>query len=203
MQIITIWYRIARPQLSDVRRFSIHHFSCNRRSVRWSPWCDSRAMLAVYSLSIRLSKSEKDSTVDCVGTSIIFMVGSIDQMMFLIYHSWDIFQLYTQLLHFIYFIDANCIQLLAPSSHVNIDQGIFSAGEHIGHISRSFAEILAPLLDKHPLDLSLQGHLMYTDTNHTRLGFDLDIIVLSSMTEEFNKSIFLKFCEMNLNPSMI
>ena len=57
--------------------------------------------------------------------------------------------------------DANCIQLLAPIPYVNPTQGIFNAGEHIGHISKEFAAILAPIFDKHHCDVSFQGHLVY------------------------------------------
>ena len=109
----------------------------------------------------------------------------------------------TQQLHIICFIDANCIELLAPKKFVEPSQGNFIPGEHIGHISKNFAEILAPTIDKHYLTVSFQGHLVHSDTNHTRLGYDIDIIVLSNNTEEFNQTMFQKFCEMNLDPTRI
>ena len=90
--------------------------------------------------------------------------------------------------------------MLAPSKYVDVRQGSFIPGQHIGHISRNFASILAPLIDDHHLTLSFYAHLVYGDTNHSRVGYDIDVVVLSSNSKEFNELLFVQFSELKLNP---
>lgn len=111
-----------------------------------------------------------------------------------------VYLFHTQEYPFYVLVDVNCIQLLAPSRYVDVSQGSFIPGQHIGHISRNFAAILAPLIDDHHLTLSCYAHLVYGDTNHSRVGYDIDVVVLSSNSTEFNELLFLKFSELNLNP---
>ena len=43
--------------------------------------------------------------------------------------------------------DANCIQIRAPQEKNDFNCGIFNPGEHIGHITKDFSSLIAPILD--------------------------------------------------------
>lgn len=71
--------------------------------------------------------------------------------------------------------------MLAPGN-----TGVFSLNEHVGHITKEFVTGCAPIIIIDDLSLvkiiSFTLILLYTDTNHTRVGYDVesDVEVVSS-----------------------
>ena len=100
--------------------------------------------------------------------------------------------------------DSNCIQVLAPSDSGGLNVGTYCRREHIGHISREFSALLAPILDEFSsvISVTFKLLLMYSDTNHSRAGYDLDLEVSSSDVSQ-NSHVLFKFSAANLNPIVL
>lgn len=100
------------------------------------------------------------------------------------------------------FADVNCIQVLAPSIACgdNAFGGFYTSGEHIGHLSREYSCAIAEFLDDDKTGCFLfQCHLAYSDTNHTRAGYDVELII-SSDSKEGVDQLFSTLEALNLNP---
>ena len=99
--------------------------------------------------------------------------------------------------------DKKCIQVLAPAveSDKQAEGEFYAVGEHIGHLDRISASILAPFFDDLSSDVcKFQCHLLYSDTNHSRSGYDVDIVLSCNGTSDGNNELFGKFEALNLNP---
>jgi hypothetical protein len=88
--------------------------------------------------------------------------------------------------------DKNCIQLRAPLFGSDVEGASFVPGQHFGHLAKDCAKAIAELMDKgfhfrspHLADNSSYGTtgsyftavLTYCDSNRSKLGYDLDVIV--------------------------
>lgn len=73
--------------------------------------------------------------------------------------------------------------------------------EHIGHLSKNVSSLLAPIIDS---DVSgchlLRCHLVYCDTNHSRAGYEVDIVITSDHSVEDSEIFFTDLCALDLNP---
>ena len=100
--------------------------------------------------------------------------------------------------------DSNCIQVLAPSDSGGLNVGTYCRREHIGHISREFSALLAPILDEFSSVSSVTFKLlpMYSDTNHSRAVNDIDLEVGSSDVSQSSHVMF-NFSVANLNPIVL
>ena len=101
------------------------------------------------------------------------------------------------------FSDVNCIQVRAPQENSESNCGIFNPGEHIGHITKEFSFLIAPILDMCE-DLpnpAFECHLQYSDTNHTRFGYDVDVVITICQYSKYNQDLFYRLEELKLNPS--
>ena len=84
--------------------------------------------------------------------------------------------------------------------------GHFEPNEHIGHMSREFSSKFAPIFDQYSNSkdaVNFNFHLYYSDTNHSRHGYQIDILVLSDCSSEFNEQLYQQFIAADLQPSMI
>lgn len=88
--------------------------------------------------------------------------------------------------------DKNCIQLRAPLFGSDEERASFVPGQHFGHLAKDCAKAIAELMDKgfHFQSPNLADNssysttgfyftavLNYCDSNRSKLGYDLDIIV--------------------------
>lgn len=81
--------------------------------------------------------------------------------------------------------------MLAPDDHNGPNKGTYIPGEHIGHLRREWAAKLAPIIDKlTDCDMlqfiSFDCLLCESDTNHSRNGYALTVVVMSASDD--NKS---------------
>ena len=81
--------------------------------------------------------------------------------------------------------------MLAPDDHNGSNKGTYIPGEHIGHLRREWAAKLAPIINKlTDLDMlqfvSFDCLLCESDTNHSRNGYALTVVVMSASDD--NKS---------------
>ena len=103
----------------------------------------------------------------------------------------------------IFAVDVNCVQVLAPSTACGTSAfgGHYAAGEHIDHLNRQSASVIAPLFDEPSGgEYLLQCHLLYSDTNHSRAGYDVDVVITSLNYVDANELLFNSLQEQNLNP---
>ena len=107
----------------------------------------------------------------------------------------------------IFAADANCVQVLVPAAIArnacsnSAFGGYYAAEEHIGHLNRHSASVIAPLFDEaRSGDYLLQCHLLYCDTNHSRAGYDVDVIITSVKAFGENEMLYNSLQEQNLNP---
>ena len=79
--------------------------------------------------------------------------------------------------------------------------GFYESGEHIGHISKHYTALIAPIFDQ-----CVEGtcelicHLFYADSNHSRAGYKVVIILRSTQNAEVTDRLFLSLQQQNLNP---
>lgn len=111
----------------------------------------------------------------------------------------------TYLSLFLSFLDPNCIHIRAPSSKEGSNLGNFDVKEHIGHLKKEYSSLFAPIFDQYELndDVTFHIHLNYSDTNHSRVGYDVDVVVMSDCSITFNEQLIQKFFEAALNPRII
>ena len=105
----------------------------------------------------------------------------------------------------IFLPDVNCIQVLAPEEINESNCGIFNPGEHIGHLTKDFSSLIAPILDmcEDLLYPAFECHLQYSDTNYTRVGYDVDIIIRICPYSKYTQDLFDQLEELKLNPSWV
>jgi hypothetical protein len=111
------------------------------------------------------------------------------------------------LTHTIFLADKNCIQLRAPLLGSDAEGASFVPGQHFGHLAKDCAKAIAELMDKgfdfqspNLADNSAYSSsgfyftavLSYCDSNRSKLGYDLDLIVHSE-NSTFWLSSFLVF----------
>ena len=91
------------------------------------------------------------------------------------------------------FVDPNCIQILAPTE-IRPDKGDnFAPGQHMGHVSKDCASILAHLMDEGYRCESVVGDdyaylsgfvvvctLSSTNSNRSAAGYPIDIVFFSN-----------------------
>ena len=73
----------------------------------------------------------------------------------------------------------------------------------MGHLTREFSSRIAPILDQYAKltdDVAFNIHLNYSDTNHTRAGYEIDIVVMSNCSLEFNNLLEQQLLTANLHP---
>ena len=73
-------------------------------------------------------------------------------------------------------------------------------------MTTEFTGKLAPILDQYAISgdaVDFNLHLCYSDTNHSRLGYQIDIIVLSNCSSEFNDHLYQQCIAADLRPSVI
>jgi serine protease inhibitor ecotin len=69
--------------------------------------------------------------------------------------------------------------------------GFYYPGEHIGHISRQYSALTAPIFDEcEEGTCELSCHLIYADSNHSKVGFKVAIILRCTLNVECNDHIF-------------
>lgn len=62
---------------------------------------------------------------------------------------------------------------------------------------------MAPILDQYAKlhnDVAFNIHLNYSDTNHSRAGYEIDIVVMSNCSFEFNELLEQQLVTANLHP---
>lgn len=101
--------------------------------------------------------------------------------------------------------DPNCIQIRAPRDFNDQNQGVYCPGEHIGHLTKDFSSKIAPILvlceaAYYP---AFECHLQYTDTNHSRAGYDVDVIIRNFQTTMSNQELFRLLEGLHLSPSWV
>lgn len=116
-----------------------------------------------------------------------------------------------------HFTDSNCVQILAPLFG-NSDVGAcFMEGQHIGHVAKDCAKVLARLMDagfeavaSTAVDSSdncnaftLSCCLSYSDTNRSKLGYEIDIVVNSDNSSVWIDTFFQFLCDHGLKPILI
>lgn len=59
----------------------------------------------------------------------------------------------------------------------NRNRGVFTPGEHLGHITKEFSSLIAPIFDmcENSLYPPFECLLQYSYANHSRAGYDVDI----------------------------
>ena len=99
--------------------------------------------------------------------------------------------------------DSNCVQILAPTNAVPQLPASFNPGERIGNISRDAAQIMSEYMDegKELFDKNdIYGKTflfvcrLREDTNHTKGGYAIDIVVLSINGEAWT-DLFIEVLE--------
>lgn len=114
------------------------------------------------------------------------------------------------------FVDANCIEIRAPLIGGDVNGAIFNHGQHIGHVAKDCARVMAHLMDAGHHGSSVSSdcctyysgflfklELSYSDTNRTKLGYDVDIIVCSENSAPWVASLFSLLRDEGLKPSLI
>ena len=83
--------------------------------------------------------------------------------------------------------------------------GHFTEEEHIGHLAKEFSSLFAPIFDlyENNPDIAYSVHLNFSDTNHSRVGYEVDIIVMTNCSITFNEQLCQQFTEADLNPRII
>ena len=76
------------------------------------------------------------------------------------------------------YLDANCVQVLAPNNLNGVNKGVHHPGEHIGHIKMEWAAKLAriidELIDTNTLNtVCFDCYLSDGDTTHARKGYNV------------------------------
>jgi hypothetical protein len=83
----------------------------------------------------------------------------------------------------------------------NVLGGFYHRGMHIGHISRQYSALIAPIFDDcDEGTCELLCHLIYADSNHSKVGFRVAIIMRCTLNVECTDRIFLRLQQLNLNP---
>ena len=117
----------------------------------------------------------------------------------------------------IFLADANCIQIRAPLFGSNVEGANFEHGEHVGHVAKECAAVLAKLMDAgfeaitatpsvnsdYIIDYQFSAMLSYTDTNRSKLGYDIDIIVHSNKSASWVDAMFLFLHHQGFEPVMM
>ena len=85
------------------------------------------------------------------------------------------------------------------------NRGVFAPGEHIGHITKDFSSVIAPILVQCEIACYtvFECHLIYSDTNHSRAGYDVDVIIRSNQNPVSNLDIFHQLEELHLSPTWV
>ena len=89
--------------------------------------------------------------------------------------------------------DSNCIQLVLPLTIEASEISGFVAGDRIGNLCKEISLVLAPLMDNdfgtlacvrdnlhYMIGYSFICRLSYERLNHSRKGYDIEIVVLTS-----------------------
>ena len=113
--------------------------------------------------------------------------------------------------------DANCIQIRAPLFGSDFEGANFEHGQHIGHVTKECAKVLAKLMDEgfeataassfeNPVYMTgyeFSALLTYTDTNRSKSGYDIDIIVHSDNSTSWINAMFLFLSDQGLKPILL
>ena len=113
--------------------------------------------------------------------------------------------------------DANCIQIRAPLFGSNVEGANFEHGQHIRHVAKECATVLAKLMDAgfeaitatpsvnsdYITDYQFSAMLSYTDTNRSKSGYDIDIIVHSNKSASWVNAMFLFLHHQGFEPVMM
>jgi hypothetical protein len=112
--------------------------------------------------------------------------------------------------------DRNCIQILAPLVGGDTGGNVYKEGQHIGHIARECAEVLAPLLDRgfvgdscatddfrYNSGFILECHLQSTDSNKSKKGYPVSIVVLSNNSAPWVQCLATMFFENGFPPIVV
>lgn len=105
--------------------------------------------------------------------------------------------------------DSNCIQINAPLSGGNLEGARFEHGQHIGHVARECAAELAILMDEgfensnYRTGFSFFISFSYSDSNRSKSGYDVDLIVQSNNSSAWITSLMLHLTEKGFKPDLI
>ena len=78
--------------------------------------------------------------------------------------------------------------MLAPDDLHGRNKGTYTPGEHIGHLRREHSSQLAPVIDA-LIDsdmlrfITIECNLTDMDTNHSRKGYTLSVVVMSDSVD--------------------
>lgn len=97
------------------------------------------------------------------------------------------------------------MQVRAPNALNDQNRGVFTPGEHLGHITKDFSSLIAPILDmcENASYPAFECLLQYSDTNHSRAGYDVDIIIRSIQNSVSNHNIYRQLEELQLSPTWV
>jgi hypothetical protein len=83
----------------------------------------------------------------------------------------------------------------------NVRGGFYIKGEHIGHISREYSALIAPIFDDcREGTCEMYCDLMYADSNHSKLGYKVVIVLKCTLNAECTDRLFSLLQQRNLNP---
>lgn len=108
------------------------------------------------------------------------------------------------------------MQILAPQLGGSIGGNKYTAGQHFGHVARECSAVLAPLMDSgfvsdscdgddynYMSGFSLECHLISNDTNKTKKGYPVSIIVLSNNSASWVRHLATIFSENGFPPTVL
>lgn len=108
------------------------------------------------------------------------------------------------------------MQILAPQIGGSSGGNIFTAGQHVGHVARECSEVLAPLMDdgfvsdscdsddfNYNSGFRLECHLLSNDTNKTKKGYPVSIIVLSNNSSSWVHCLAIMFSDSGFPPTVL
>lgn len=112
--------------------------------------------------------------------------------------------------------DCNCVQILAPEFGGGVRGNVYVAGQHFGHIARECSEVLAPLFDDgfvgdschcddfhYNSGFTFECHLLSNDTNKSKKGYPVSIIVLSNNSASWVHCLATMFSEKGFPPTVL
>lgn len=108
------------------------------------------------------------------------------------------------------------MQILAPQLGRGSRGNIYAAGQNFGHVARECSEVLAPLMNNgfvgdscdsdyfaYNSGFRLECHLLSTDTNKTKKGYPVCIIVLSNKSPSWVQCLATMLSEYGFPPSVL
>ena len=113
-------------------------------------------------------------------------------------------------------LDANNVMILAPSDETAVAPANYRSQEHIGNLCRAHAKVVACFMDNgtYSLDCSdsdcneyVEGFLftlsLLKATNHTAMGYEVKINVISDNSDQWIQSFFDALLLNDMNPTML